>query len=90
MFQDYCNQFYINNYRVRVPNYPVSIALHRDSLRCDILNYQIANIKTGFMVFSIPPDMRAKFDGQIFGAAGMKSTLGKLDCLGNRKLSLGG
>ncbi len=61
------------NYPTKVPNYPVSIALHRDSLGRDILNCQIANIKTGFLFFSLPPDMHINFDDQIFGEVDMKA-----------------
>ncbi len=57
-----CDQFYINNYRVRVPNYPVTIALHWDSLGRDILNCQIVSIKIEFMFFSVSPDMQVNFD----------------------------
>ncbi len=79
-----------HNNRISVPNYPVITALQRDSLGRDMPKLSgCFTLKPG-EYFLVSPDVQTGFDSRYFGAVEAQNILGKVEFLGNRKLSRSG
>ncbi len=75
------------NNRISVPNYPVIISLSQDSLGRDMPKLSGCFTLQPDEYFLVSPDVQAGFDSRYFGAVRRKNILGRVEYLGNPKIT---
>ena len=80
-------QICTHNNRISVPNYPVIIRLSQDSLGRDMPKLSgCFSLKVG-EYFLVSPDVQAGFDSRYFGAVRRENIIGRVEYLGNPKIT---
>ena len=75
------------NNRVNVPNYPVVTSLSQDSLGRDMPKLSGCFTLKADEYFLVSPDVQAGFDSRYFGAVPRENILGRVEYLGNPKIT---
>ncbi len=75
------------NNRISVPNYPVITSLSQDSLGRDMPTLSGCFTLKADEYFLVSPDVQAGFDSRYFGAVHRESILGRVEYLGNPKIT---
>ncbi len=76
-----------HNNRISVPNYPVITSLPQDSLGRDMPKLSGCFTLQAEEYFLVSPDVQAGFDSRYFGAVRHENILGRVEYLGNPKIT---